>query len=872
MSQRQILLERNEDLEKLARIFEAASKGAGQTVFVMGEAGIGKTSLVKTFLENVRAEAVVYVGSCDSLFSARPLGPLIDIATYTPGELLDVVSSEKDRGVLFALFLQKFFSSPNPVVVLFEDIHWADEATLDFVKLLSRRIQNQKCLFLLTFRDDEVGARHPLKHIAAEMPTGSFTKLFLRRLTEQAVVDWSIQCGSNSGKDIFKLTQGNPFYVTEVLASNENGDIPERVKDSILSVFYSKPLEIQSLWEILSIMPSGIDVALAEKIGHDFPRGIEEGVASGVLILKKDGISFKHELYRITIEGSISTLRKKTLHSQMIKMINELHPDAINLSHLIHHALYADDRDLIRKVAPRAAREAAAVGAHIESSKLFSIAIQYSDSADESIVELYERHAYECYLTNQIESAISSQRKALDIWRQRKVVLKIGDTLRFLSRLLWFHGRSEEVDEIAVEAVQVLENGFPTRERAMAYSNLSQLYMLSGNSESALYWGQKAIELATRMEDQEILSHALNNVGSVLLTYPDQEKEGIEKLNRSLQISLENHFHEHAARAYTNLCSMSVTVRQYSIAEKYFKEGIYFCEQHDLNSWTYYLQSEEMKMMLDIGNVSQAEEQALKLYSNNSHTKMVRIAAISVLAKIYTRRGDFSQAKELIKEGMILARPTNEAMRIVPMLTTWIELCWLTQSPLPEDEIRKADETLFPQKIKSWYYSDFIYWVHKAGMAIPGGGEKYNGPFREEVNGEWKMAVTAWEKVNCSYQQAIALFQLSDKEKKQAVILLKSIGATATAEFFVKKMKECGIKNIPRKPHESTLSNPALLTVRQKEILMMLREGFQNKEIAEKLFISLKTVDAHVSAILSKLEVTNRSKAVAEAQRLKIIN
>ena len=552
-------------------------------------------------------------------------------------------------------------------------------------------------------------------------------------------------------------------------------------------------------------------------------------------------------------------------------MMRSMPANTFSLSQLVHHARLADDRALVAQLAPDAARQAAAVGAHIEAAGLFAIAIEFIDPQDASTVELFERHAYECYLTNQLKPAIASQRKALEIWRRRKVVLREGDALRFLSRLLWYQGKSDEVDRVALEAVQVLENGFPTRERALGYSNLSQLFMLADNADQCIHWGNKAIELATRMNDQEILCHALNNVGAVMIKFPGREEEGKHNLQTSLALALKYNFQEHAARAYTNFSSVYVYTKQYEQARRSFDEGIRYCEEHDLMSWTYYMLSEKSQMLLSTGNVNEAESVAERLFRNTNHPNMVRIGSAVTLARIKMRRGEFDEAKALLEEAKLLAFPTNEPIRIVPVLSALIELSWLTGKTPPMADIDHAEQNIFSRKDQSWHYSELAYWKHKAGLDLAPEVSRYAGPFQYEANSDFAGAVKEWRRIGAVYEHAIACFYLDEKHQKNAIQLLNDSGFAATSDLLKRKLKLSGVKNIPRGPHESTRSNAAQLTNRQVEILRLLQAGNQNKEIAEKLFISLKTVDAHVSAILSKLEVNTRARAVLEGQRLGII-
>lgn len=866
------LLERSRYLDDLAGHYRGVEEGNGHTIFLMGEAGIGKTSLVNHFLKEVESSAVIYSGSCDSLFTPRPLGPLFDIAGQLGGDFLDFLRIEKDRSQIFSALVQRLSSSLKPVVLVFEDIHWADEATVDLVKFLARRIYHHRCLFLLTFRDGEIHTGHPLSSIFGELPSGHFSKVLIDRFSRDTVDHLCAKKGYTTGRKVYDLTGGNPFYVSEILASYSLG-IPERVKDSILTVFRARSEDTKALWEFLSILPSSrIDLNIAKRIESEFANCIDTCIASGVIVSRPGHMSFKHELFRLAIEESLQPSKRKSLHKKMLDIMLEGTVDSHNLSQLVHHARYADEREIVARIAPQAAKEAAAVGAHIEASKLYSTAIEYTDKQDPAIVELYERHAYECYLTYQVAAAIDSQQHALDIWKARKNSLKEGDASRFLSRLWWFEGNQEKTMALALRSIEVLENGFPTRERAWAYSNFSQLSMLSEQRDKALHWGNKAIDLATNMEDKEILSHALNNVGAMLLKIPSSEKEGVEHLNRSLSIALDNGFHEHVARAYVNLSSSFVYAMRYEKAMAVFDLGLKYCEDHELDSWTYYLRNCKVRALFEIGKWQEAEILANSMPANLHHPGVVNIDAITSLAKLNMRRGKFEEARIMIRQAKARAKPTHEPQRIIPVLTAELELAWIGEGPIPLEEIKEAEETLFYDKNNSWHYTLLAYWMHKC--AIPQSGDfkvEFAGPFKRESEGDWRDAAEEWKQIDRPFEEALALFDGEEEHQKQSLIILDALGATATIEMLRSKLKLMGVKKIPRGPRESTRNNPAQLTGRQIEILALLQHGSQNKEIAEKLFISPKTVDHHISAILSKLDVHTRAKAVVEAHKLGIL-
>jgi DNA-binding CsgD family transcriptional regulator/tetratricopeptide (TPR) repeat protein len=815
-----ILAERSQYLKTLTSLFDDPE---GHTVFLMGEAGIGKTSLVNHFLKQLPKQTTILIGGCDPLSTPRPLGPLYDIAARVSPSFYSLLKGEKTRHIIFSALIDEL-SQRESVVIVFEDIHWADEATIDLIKFLSRRIYRYNILFLVTYRDDEINA---LKNIFGELIPHTFSKIQLQRLSQQAVQQLATQHGNRSGRELYELTGGNPFYVTEILANKESS-IPDRVKDSILTVFNSKDDNVRSCLEFLSILPARIEQDVMDRLEAVFPGAPDICLSQGILIYQQKQYSFKHELFRITIEESLSPTKKRSLHKKILALISRGELNSISLSQRVHHAQYADERELVSEIAPRAAEEASGVGAHVEASKLYAIAIKFAGNNATNEVALYERHAYECYLTNQIPQAIESQEKALGLWRKMKSSLDEGNALRFLSRLWWYGGNRANAVLFADEAITILENGFPTRERTLAYSNLAQLYMLADDRANALLWGHRATDLAGRMDDKEIVCHALNNIGSVMMRFTDSEKEGEEILRRSLSLALHEGFHEHVARAYTNLCFALVLMRRYREAEVMFANGFKYCEDRDLNSWVYYMQSERLKLLLDTGQWDEAESNSITLAYQN-HPAIIRIAALVVLSRIRTRKGNFDEARKLIADARSLAGMTGEAQRIVPVLVAQLELCWIAGDEIPLKEISEAEDNLFSEKKYSYHYFRLTQWMQ--------GSE------------------------DTPYEKAIATFDLRT---------LELLGATATIEKVKSLMKEQGV-TIPRGLRESTKTNPFQLTNRQIDVLNLLSEGLQNTEIADRLFISVKTVDHHISAILSKLGVNSRTRAVAKARDLELL-
>lgn len=862
------LIERAEFLESLQTKFNRAVQGEGHSVFIGGEAGIGKTSLVNAFCQSQPGDCIAYRGICDALFTPRPLAPLHDIAWQIGGDIAEKSMSIADRSDLFTRFFQALTYQLQPVILVFEDIHWADEATLDFIKFFSRRITQTACLFLLTYRDNEIHANHPLRNVLGELVPGSFTRLLLPALSVQAVEKLAIQKGYK-GEDVYSISGGNPFYVQEILASYSPG-IPETIKDSILLVFNRQDELTKYIWAILSILPTGLEGAYLEKIDSQYESAIENALSARILVLEGGRLLFKHELYRRTIEQSLSPFKRISLNKQILTLFRASFEENGQIERIIHHAKNANDYDLVVHYAPQAASLAASVGAHIEASKLYLSAIDYYQGNDKDVLlPWYESYAYECYLTNQIREAIIYEGKALAIWKYKQDVEKEGHSLRLLSRFWWFDGNRAQAEKYALEAIRVLDNQPSSSTKAMAFSNMAQLTMLSDQLTDCLYWGEKAIVMAREQQDEQILSHALNNVGTVQIADRSTREKGLELLQQSLMIALKNGYHEHAARAYTNLGTANLFIKDYTLAKKTLDEGIHYCEERDLNSWAKYMLSAKARLTLETGHWDEATQIATSLLVNDQQTSIIKIISLTVLALIRMRRGE-PDVLALLMEAKEKAFQTHELQRMIPAMVALLEYEWITSTILIEPKDIQELIRLIEQSSHPAQNSEFAFWlrkVRKQTFSLPHVFEGFN--VSTEV--ARRQATQLWAQLGCPYEQAMILFEGDDADKRNALSIVQDLGAEAVYDRMKQEMRAVGIKHIPRGVRQTTRSNPAQLTTRELDILQLLHQNLQNKEIATRLFISAKTVDHHISSILLKLDVNSRAKAVQEALRLRII-
>ncbi|HJT58954.1 MAG TPA: AAA family ATPase [Ktedonobacteraceae bacterium] len=860
------LLERDHCLDQLSEFLHSATAGNGRTVLISGEAGIGKTSLMEQFVNQQASSVRCLWGTCEALFTPHPLGPLYDIAAQTQGDLYALMSRATERALLFSALLNELQQSSRPTIVVFEDVHWADEATLDLIKYLGRRIPHLPVLFLVTYRDNELSRDHPLWSVIGDLPSSAVTRLRLFPLSERAITCLAQQA-QRSAERLYAITGGNPFFVTEVLASYTPG-VPLIVRDAVLARVARLSSEARALLELASVIPTRAELWLLEAVLGPTAKAVEECLSSGMLSLEQTTVAFRHEIARQAVETSLSPLRHQNMHAEVLQALIAHGEGASHSARLVHHALGALDGAQVAYYAPLAAQQASSQGAHREAAAQYAAALHYADQfPPERQAELLEGRAYECYLTGQVEEALQSRQAALQIWQQLDRPNRVGHTLRWLSRLSWFLGKSGEAQQYAAEAVHLLETFPPATELAMAYSNRAQLSMLADNITEAVQWGERAITLAESLGDAETLAHALINVGTAKLTGGDEQ--GRIHLERSLQLALEGGWEEHVARAYTNLACCAVMARDYPLAERFLQDGLAYCAEHDLDSWSMYMGAWQARARFEQGHWDDAAEEVTHILGHYRLPAATKIPALTVLGWVRVRRGDPGGAT-LLDEARDLALATGEFQRIAPVTAARAEAAWLRGNMEQCLAEARVGYDLALTHTYPWKLGELSAWMwHADGLtSVP---EQIAEPFARQIAGDWQGAASLWEQIGCPYEQALALADGDAEAIGIALALFEQLGAQPALTAVRRRLQRQGIAGIPRGPRPSTRMNQAGLTCRQLEVLQLMTEGLSNAEIANRLFTSLKTVEHHVSAVLGKLGVHSRAQAIRVAHELKLL-
>src|SRR5215207_2695205 len=850
------LLERQPHLEQLEEHLRQAAAGHGRLVLVGGEAGVGKSTLADEFCRRVTAGAVVLRTSCDALSTPGPLGAVRDLAPAL-GLLIDDRPLDGDaRDRLFREVLAAFAARPGPMVIVAEDAHWSDGASLELRRFLGRRIGDLPVLVIVTYRDDEIGADHPLRMVLGDLATASTVqRISLRPLSEEAVQRLA-QGSDRDATTLHRLTGGNPFFVTEALATDAES-VPATVGDAVLARAARLSPEARALLDVAAVIGSTIDLDLLLSVAGPVLDEADEGIERGLLRGTDEGLAFCHELARDAILAAIAPLRRRLLHARVLAALRDAPEAERDLARLAHHAEAAGDRAAVLEFATAAAEQAAALHAHREAAAQYARALRFADALPAAErARLLEGRSVACYLSDHGEEAIATRLEALDIWRTLGDRLKEGGNLRWLSHLYWL---KEDAAEAATAALEVLEPLPPGPELAMAYSNLAQLRMLDHDLEGTLRWGNWAIALAEELGETDTLIHALATVGSARHYAGDDL--GHEELNRSLQLALAGGYLDHAGRAFANLAFTTMLAMRFDEAERWLDTGIAYAIEHDLDLRRGYLLATRAILRARQGRWDAAETEIRQLLRQPKLSSVTRMMALTTLGQVQARRGS-PEAAATLDEALALADRTGKLLRLGPVRAARAEAALLaSDSERVRDEVQAVRE-LISERGNRWDRGELAWLLWQAGERdVP--TENLAEPYALQIAGDFAGAAATWHDLGCPYEEACALAESADPALvRRALALLEDLGATPAIGQAIQRLRALGVRDLPavrRGPRATTSAHPAGLTQREAEVLALVAAG---------LYLTPKTVSHHLSAIYSKLGVETRIEAAHAASQL----
>ena len=766
--------------------------------------GIGKTTLLRHFAADLPTDTKIFWTSCDHLFTPRPFGPLLEFAAAVSPDLETQIGGS-DGPFDAAIALTRALRDMGPAVVVVEDIHWADEATLDVLRTVARRIGSMPVLLILSYRDDDLDRGDPLRVVLGDLsaPGRTLLRVTLAGLSEIAL---AALAGPRSvdPRELFARTSGNPFFVTEVLAAGTRG-IPNSVRDAVLARAARLTGPARDLLDAAAVVPGNIDGWLLEALDPAAIGSLDECLRVGMLTAAGGRVTFRHEIARLVIEESMPTGRRASLHRRALALLEGNEVPGADPARLAHHADAAGDRTSVVRYAPAAADLAAAAGAHREAARLYERALDVTaDVPPQQRVHLLERFAAESYMATLGPAAIDALNEALEIHRGAGDLLGEGRVLRQLARHYGRRGMTAEALASVRESVAVLERLPPAPELALAYVYLSGNYAVAGNPD-AIRWGLKGIELGEQLGCAEAIYDGLNNVGTIEIMHGDLA--GIEKLERSRDLAEDARDSLSVARAYLHLCWFLSLRREWLLAERYFGPGISYCRDHGMELWCGRLRSLEMEARFARGQWDEAVDAANAILAVSAGLAAVeRCGALRILGTVRARRGDGGYWP-LLDEARELSKLEAADIMLAPVAAARAEAAWLegrTADILAELGLAAGEPGLDPLASL-----DLLCWRVRAG-GDNGDPAVLPEPYRAFASGDRLRASRWWDAHGCPYESAIALIGSGDIEALRAAAeVLRDLAARPAMTLVARELRSLGVARVPRVPRRARPVWPA---------------------------------------------------------------
>jgi DNA-binding CsgD family transcriptional regulator/tetratricopeptide (TPR) repeat protein len=857
------LLERDALLDQLRQAVAGAAAGDGRLIVLEGEAGVGKSSVLRALAARPPDGMRVLWGACDALATPRALGPLADMAGRGAEATAERLAAGSPIHDVFDAFLEDL---RHPSIAVMEDLHWADEATLDLLRFVGRRIADTPSLVLGSMRAEEVDAGHPLRSVLGDLATSGMLRRRIEPLSEDGVRRLATGHDVDPG-ELHEVTGGNPFYVTEVLAASATG-VPQTVRDAVLTRMHRLSEPARELMELASIEPGGVERHLLRTLGAE-DRAVDEAVRAAVLVDDGRVLRFRHELARLAVASSLSSDASHRLHRRLLATLSD--DPTVDPARLAHHAAAGGEAAAILRWSREAGDAALRASAHRQAVDHYAAAVQHLDGlpATEAATTLGR---YAEALTN-----IDQQARAVEAW-ERAVELIAGgpDEIQYgwvraqLARGLWTAGRSGEAYAVMDETVAALEavpGATGDGRVAEAYALAAYMAMLARRSADAATWARRAIEVAEASGAHGALPLAYNALGCARVI-GSEDLGGIEDLERSGRLALELGDRRSVIGAMSNTGSVLGEIRRYEEGAAALERAVAYGAAHDFDYAGRYALAWLGRIRFEQGRWQEADAIASRTLGDEASSPISPMVALVVRGRVRARRG-LPDVRTPLDEAWAIASRTNDLQRTWPAIAGLAEAAWLAKGPPGEvativdrlaRTLREARALRLP-----WAIGELAFWLARLGGRVDADGAAE--PFGASLRGDHRAASELWDEIGCPYEAAWELAEVGDEASlREALTRLMSIGAEPLASRVRRRLRAIGATGIPVGPRRTTAASPSGLTAREGEVLALLADGLTDREIAERLVISPRTASHHVAAILSKLGARRRSEAIAIAR------
>jgi ATP/maltotriose-dependent transcriptional regulator MalT len=742
------LVGRDEELALLMDLVGRAAGGEGGAVLVTGEAGVGKSRLVGELARRARdAGSLVLMGECVDLAEAElSYAPIVgalrglvrdrnepelvklfgsarsELSRLLPelGEPPPVVPGSGGQARLFELLLGLFsrLGAERPVLLVLEDMHWADSASLDLLSFLVRNQRSERLAMVATLRSEELGPEHPLRPLVTELQrSGRARRADLEPLTRD---EMAAQVAGITGASprselvqrLFERSQGNPFFTEELLAVGVDRELPASSRDALLGRVGRLSDQARAVLSVAAVAGRTVDHRLLAAVSRipepELIAALREAVAHHVLI--SDGLryAFRHALLREAVYGDLVAGERAPLHAALALALTE-HPRlastaASHAAEVAHHWSAAGEARPALAASIQASAQAERVYAISEARRHLEQALELWERVDDPVgltgvarSDLLRRAADAAWLGGDEPGAVARGRAALDEPDVRRDPVRAALVQERLATYFWGSGDSDAALRAARSAVELLPSDPPTADRARALCGEGRMLVMRSRNDEARERCEEALVVARAVGARHEEGVALNYLGGAVAFLGDYGR-AITHLQEAVQIAREAPAGTRGCPEYENLSEVLAEVGRVEEALQVALEGIDVARELGVeHSYGVVLLGRAALCALALGRIEDADkltEQALDLGAES----FFGFNALEARGRFELLRGDFPAADRYLETARTMASRSSDLMWAGPIAAASAELELWRGRPRQAVELVSAALTLAPER------------------------------------------------------------------------------------------------------------------------------------------------------------------------------
>jgi DNA-binding winged helix-turn-helix (wHTH) protein/tetratricopeptide (TPR) repeat protein len=778
------LLEREEPMAALTGALAAARTGSGRLVCVAGEAGIGKSTLVRTFADDLAGAAPVLIAGCDDLSTPRPLGAIKDLVDQLPDGLRGELPG--DLGVTDVAGLLATLGAGRGCAAVVEDVHWADDATLDVIRQLAPRVRDLPVVLVVTYRDEDVELSHPLRRLLGSIRGPHVAHLRLEPLGKASVATLASRSGRDPG-EVFATTGGNPLFVTELISAPP-GRLPSSIKDAVVSRLAELPTDDAEVVRKIAVVPVRVERALIEVLCGSCEDSLAAAERRGILTGDVSHIWFRHELVRQAVEDTLVSSERVRLHRQLARYLHDHGADA---ARVVHHATRCDDTELLLTAGPIAAREASAAGAHRQAVQHLDVVLRHAARLPAGArAELLTLRTHSLYLLNRFDASLTCAAEAVSVSRQVDDREQLARALIAYARTgLWAVG-PDAAREAIEQALAVLGDGGDLELRTTAHADLSRAVgelatvgSVAQANPMALEHAERALRLAERLDRSDLRGYALMYLGSARLAAGDTD--GSDDAEQAIRLLTTSPRADLAVRACVNASGAAYRAGRFDQAERYVEHGLRLTKGAEFFSGEYRLGLTRAAVRVSRGHWPEAESELRALVGADGEPGIMEPLAQCLLARLLARRGQCDEARALVASARRATQGSGEARVLGPVAIAAVEVGWLTGAaasltdladlarPVLDIAARGGNHTIAAE------LGRYLQWTGLGAPPIAAPPE----PWASGLRGDWRAAAAQWQRRGEPYEEALELLSGDQRDASgRGLEILRRLGAAGAIE------------------------------------------------------------------------------------------